>query len=148
MKTQPPEIFAVCPMDAVPIGAARAFDLARVDDSGEARPFRIFIVREKPTTYRGYVNACPHEGVWLNIGSGRFFDSTGSFLRCGKHGAAFNIATGLCVDGPCAGAHLEPVAVVAINGVVCIAGVRLLEEESERRTDAADETMEITVHSG
>lgn len=146
MTNEPPDIYAVCPMDAIPIGGARAFDLARLDDDGEARPFRIFIVREEPTTYRGYVNACPHEGIWLNIGSGDFFDATGKVLRCGKHGALFDIATGLCIEGPCAGTNLEPVAIVAINGDVCIAGVTLQEEDTDRGGNPGDETMEITVH--
>lgn len=146
MTKKPPAIYTVCPMDGIPIGGAKAFDLARLDDDGEARPFRIFIVREEPTTYRGYVNACPHEGVWLNIGSGDFFDSAAAALRCGKHGALFDVATGLCIEGPCAGASLEPVAVVAINGDVCVAGVKLQEEDDDRAADPAEETMEITVH--
>jgi len=142
MQTKPHEIYAVCPMDSIAIGQAKAFDLARLDD-GQPRPFRVLIVRVKPTTYRGYVNTCPHEGVWLNIGSGGFFDATGKYLRCGKHGATFEVETGLCVDGPCEGASLEPVAVMAVSGDVCIDGIELLED---RDFGQYDETMEIMIH--
>ena len=74
METKLPEIYAICSMDSIAVGDAKAFDLAKVDKNGESRPFRIVIIRETPFIYRGYVNVCPHEGVWLNIGTGVFFD--------------------------------------------------------------------------
>lgn len=148
MKNRRPEIYAICAKDSIAIGDAKAFDLARLDAEGRPRPFRIVIVRQTPTTYRGYVNTCPHEGAWLNIGSGGFFDSTGTMLKCGKHGATFQIETGLCVDGPCQGASLEPVAVLAISGDICIAGVSLLEDDGGRGSpDDLEETMEIMITS-
>ena len=142
--TPPREVYAVCEMDEISPGEARAFDLAVRGDDGMPRPFRIFIVRDTPTTYRAYENVCPHEKSWLNIGSGSFFDGRGNFLRCGRHGALFDIATGACVDGPCEGAALKPITAMAMDGDVCIAGVTLMEDDGEG--DFYDETMEIMIH--
>lgn len=148
METKLPEIYAICSMDSIAVGDAKAFDLAKVDKNGESRPFRIVIIRETPFIYRGYVNVCPHEGVWLNIGTGVFFNSTGQFLKCGKHGAIFRIDTGVCVGGPCEGARLEPVSVMAMSGDVCMSGVKLLEDDRPGfPTDDLDETMEIMIQS-
>ncbi|WP_246709491.1 Rieske (2Fe-2S) protein [Bradyrhizobium sp. 6(2017)] len=72
--------------------------------------------------YFGYVNRCPHDSAWLNIGSGEFFSPDRSFLRCGRHGARFEIDTGVCIDGPCNGQALEPVALTVIDGDVCLRG--------------------------
>ncbi|MCP3413485.1 Rieske 2Fe-2S domain-containing protein [Bradyrhizobium brasilense] len=141
------EVFAVCPSDAIERSNARGFILSRVDDSGESRPFPIVVVRTFGDEYLGYVNRCPHDSVWLNIGSGEFFSSDRSFLRCGRHGARFEIDTGLCIDGPCNGQALEPVALAVIEGDVCLCGVKLLEDDRfSNAFEDSDETMDITIH--
>jgi nitrite reductase/ring-hydroxylating ferredoxin subunit len=140
------EVFAVCATDAIEPGNARAFSLFRMADKGESRPFPIFIVRTLANEYFGYVNACPHEGKWLNIGSGQFFARDRAFLRCGRHGAHFEIDTGLCIDGPCRGKSLEPIALAVVGGDVCLCGVRLVEDDSPP-SDDADDTMEIMIYS-
>ncbi|VIO68636.1 hypothetical protein CI1B_22590 [Bradyrhizobium ivorense] len=141
------EVFAVCPADAIERCGAKAFSLSQVDDSGESRPFPIVVVRTFGDDYLGYVNRCPHDSLWLNIGSGEFFSSDRSFLRCARHGARFEIDTGLCIDGPCTGQALEPVALAVIEGDVCLCGIKLLEDDrfSEPFEDG-DETMDITIH--
>jgi nitrite reductase/ring-hydroxylating ferredoxin subunit len=145
----PDELFVICAMDAVAPGAARAFDLAESDGQGGARPFRIVIARNKAGQYFSYRNACPHQGVWLNIGSGAFLDETGLQLKCGRHGATFTIETGQCVSGACEGAQLQKVDVRALDGELCIRGVTLLEDDPPlRHDDDMDETMEITIHPG
>jgi nitrite reductase/ring-hydroxylating ferredoxin subunit len=145
----PDEVFVICAMDAIAPGAARAFDLAESDGQGGARPFRIVIARTKAGQYFSYRNACPHQGVWLNIGSGAFLDETGLQLKCGRHGATFTIETGQCVSGACEGAQLEKVDVQALDGELCIRGVTLLEDDPPlRHDDDMDETMEITIHPG
>lgn len=145
----PDELFVVCAMDEIAPGAARAFDLAEADGLGGAKPFRIVVVRDGEGRYFGYRNACPHQGVWLNIGAGGFFDETGALLKCGRHGATFAVETGRCVSGACEGAQLESVAVEALDGDLCISGVALVEEEPPlRHDDDMDETMEITIHLG
>ncbi|MCC8935753.1 Rieske 2Fe-2S domain-containing protein [Bradyrhizobium sp. Arg62] len=141
------EVFAVCPADAIERSGAMGFSLSRIDDGGESRPFPIIVVRTFDNHYFGYVNRCPHDSVWLNIGSGEFFSADRSFLRCGRHGARFEIDTGVCIDGPCDGQVLEPVALAVIEGDLCLCGVKLLEDE--RLSDPSedrDETMDITIH--
>ena len=104
------------------------------------------VVRTDAREFTGYVNACPHQGTWLNIGGGEFFNKDGTRLRCGRHGALFDVDTGACVEGPCEGEHLEPVAIALVGDDVCLCGVELLEEEERPFPyDDLDETMEIMI---
>jgi len=140
------EVYAICEADDIDPGEAKAFDLSRVMEDGEARPFRIVVVRTGARDFTGYVNACPHQGTWLNIGGGEFFNKDGTRLRCGRHGALFDVETGACVEGPCEGEHLEPVAIVLVGEDVCLCGVRLQEEEARAFPyDDLDDTMEIMI---
>lgn len=141
------DVFVVCAADDIERDGARAFSLSRIVETGESKPFPIFIVRTGADDYVGYMNACPHQGVWLNFGAGEFFSRDRAFLRCGRHGANFEIDTGLCVDGPCQGKSLQPVAVAVIDGDVCLCGVKLVEDDGFRQSfDDPDETMEIMIH--
>ncbi len=88
------EIFAVCAVDGIERGNAKSFRLSRITDTGESRPFPIVIIRTLANEYFGYVNSCPHQGIWLNIGSGEFFAATGPSCGGGRHGANFEIDTG------------------------------------------------------
>jgi nitrite reductase/ring-hydroxylating ferredoxin subunit len=148
MSSEDHEVWAICAAHRIEPGTAKAFSLLRINEAGESRPFSIVIVRKNAQEYFGYVNTCPHEGLWLNVGSGAFFDEDRKFLRCGKHGAKFEIETGLCVDGPCKTANLEPVALAVIQGDVCICGVQLVEDDGipDPFAEVADETMEIMIH--
>lgn len=141
------EVFAICAAADIERGGARAFSLSRYDEAGEARPFPIVVVRTSDDSYTGYVNSCPHEGVWLNIGSGEFFTADRAFLKCSRHGATFEIDTGLCIDGPCNGKSLQPIALAVVGGDVCLCGERLVEDDRPfSRFDEDDETMEIMIH--
>lgn len=141
------DVFVVCPADAIERGGAKAFSLSRITETGEHKPFPIFIVRSGADDYVGYVNACPHQGVWLNVGAGEFFSRDRAFIRCGRHGACFEIDTGSCVDGPCCGKSLEPVALAVIDGEICLCGVRLEEEDRHwDPLDDPDDTMEVMIH--
>jgi len=147
MGQQDIPVFVVCATDAIERGGARAFSLSRIDESGEGRPFPIVIVRSHHNDYFGYVNSCPHEGVWLNIGSGQFFTPDHVFLKCGRHGAVFEIDTGLCIGGLCHGSSLQPIALAIVDGDVCLCGVPLVEDDrSQYRLDDDDETMDIMIH--
>lgn len=141
------EVYAICEAESIPPGEAKAFSLSRITDDGEARPFRIVVVRVKPREFVGYVNACPHEKVWLNIGGGTFFNDDNSLLQCGRHKARFDIASGLCVEGPCKGESLEPIPLALIGSDVCLCGIALVEDEAPILDDY-DETMEIMIHPG
>lgn len=142
------EYFAICEVEDIKRGGAQAFDLANTDGAGGQKPFRIVIVRNARGDHFAYRNACPHHGVWLNVGDGKFFDESGSVLRCGRHGAKFEVETGQCVSGACEGARLEKIGVAVVTGDVCIHGVELVEEEPNRQWDDFDDTLEITIPQG
>jgi len=147
MSQEEIEVYVVCAADAIERGNAKSFSLSRIDDSGERRPFPILIVRTFANDYLGYLNSCPHDGVWLNIGSGDFFSADRAFLKCGRHGATFEIDTGVCIGGPCNGQSLQPVALVVIDGDVCLCGVTLVEDNRPPAWfDEAEETMDIMIH--
>lgn len=147
MGSEEIDVFVICGTDAVERGGAKAFSLSRIDEAGEARPFPIVVIRTHDNNYVGYVNTCPHEGVWLNFGSGDFFTQDRAFLRCGQHGATFEIDSGVCIDGPCIGESLQPVALAVIDGEVCLCGEKLVEDDRPFHPfDDNDETMEIMIH--
>ncbi len=147
MASEEPEVFVICPVRGISLGTAKPFSLSRITETGESRPFPIVIVRTGVDEFFGYVNTCPHEKAWLNIGSGEFFNPERTHLRCGRHGAHFDIETGMCVEGPCKGASLEPVAVAVIDGEVCLCGVSLVEDDGfPDPFEELDDTMEIMIH--
>ena len=113
----------------------------------KAGRFRSLIVRTHANGYFGYVNACPHEGIWLNFGDGNFFTPDRAFLKCGRHGSIFEIETGLCIDGPCKEKSLEPLALAVVDGDVCVYGIALVEDDAMPNPfDDLDDTMEIMIH--
>jgi len=147
MGSEEIEVFVICASDDIERGGARAFSLSRIDVSGESRPFPIVVIRTHDNAYVGYVNACPHDGVWLNIGSGDFFTQDRAFLKCGRHGATFEIDSGLCIDGPCNGKNLQPIALAVVDGEVCLCGEHLVEDDRPFGSfEDHDETMEIMIH--
>ncbi|TAL06378.1 MAG: Rieske (2Fe-2S) protein, partial [Porticoccaceae bacterium] len=46
----------------------------------------------------------------------------GRHIHCQVHGALFDIATGRCVAGPCAGKHLEAVTFRILDGDLSLDG--------------------------
>jgi len=138
-------LFVVCSTGDIKRGEAKPFSLSRIGEDGEARPYSIFVARSGDDRFFGYVNACPHQGAWLNIGDGRFFTEDGVRLRCGRHKAEFEVDSGACLRGPCMEKSLEPVAIVVVDGEVCICGVDLKEEDVFLEEEFED-TMEIMIH--
>jgi nitrite reductase/ring-hydroxylating ferredoxin subunit len=120
-------VYAICSMNDIPSQKARGFNLVRVDD-GTQRPWHIVVVRWGRQVF-GYVNKCPHDGVNLDWERNQFLDPNGIRLMCGKHGALFELGTGMCVDGPCKGRSLIPVALTVLDNDICVAGVTLAEDE-------------------
>ena len=80
---------------------------------------RGFVVRRGNQVF-AYVNRCPHAGHPLNWLPDRFLTSDNALILCGSHGALFEIATGVCVEGPCAGRSLQQIAVREENGYVLL----------------------------
>ena len=140
------EVYVICAADTIEQGGAKAFSLSRIDETGEGRPFPVMVVRTHANEYFGYVNACPHEGIWLNFGAGDFFTPDRAFLRCGRHGSVFEIESGTCIDGPCKDKSLQPIALAVVDGEVCICGIELEEAGHPDPFDDGDDTMEIMIH--
>ncbi len=137
-QTDPDIAYAICSFNDIPSQKARSFHLLRVDEDGATKPFHIVVVRWGRQVF-GYVNRCPHDGVNLDWEPNQFFDPNGIRLMCGKHGALFVLGTGACLEGPCKGRALTPVALQVLDNDICVTGVTLAEEEDEPRLCDSDE---------
>jgi nitrite reductase/ring-hydroxylating ferredoxin subunit len=141
------EVFVICPVRSIGRGEAKAFSLSRLNEEGDARPFSIVVIRTNDDAVVGYVNSCPHARIWLNFGAGEFFNADRTLLKCGRHGSLFEIETGVCVDGPCNGKSLEPIALAVVDGEICLCGVTLVEDNRfPNPFEEEDDTMEIMIH--
>ena len=104
--------------------------LCAVDDLAKqpCRGFRVgdgpwplsgFLVR-RGRYIRAYLNRCPHAGHQLNLKPHQFLTPDQSLIVCCSHGALFDMDTGYCVDGPCAGESLVPIPIEIIGGHVLL----------------------------
>jgi len=121
-------VYAICGAKDIRNRKVKGFHLLRVEADGSKRHLPILVARFGKQVF-GYVNSCPHQGGQLDWEREQFLDPTGKRLICGKHGALFEIESGLCIDGPCQGRGLEPVAVSVVDGDICISGITLAEDE-------------------
>ena len=103
----------LCAERDIPEGQGRGF----VFGSGLERE-AVFVIRWHGQ-FHGYRNSCPHVGSPLDWPENRFFDASGRSLMCGTHGAVFRPEDGVCIEGPCAGRALEPVALEVQEGDIC-----------------------------
>jgi len=94
-----------CAADALPPGQTARFQLER-----NGRTVTGFIVNHQGHLY-AYVNRCPHAGTPLDLWPNEFLTEDGRHLVCATHGALFQPDTGICVEGPCPGARLEPLPI-------------------------------------
>ena len=69
----------------------------------------------KDGRYYAYQNECRHVPVGLDLSSGEFFTHDRTQLLCHSHGAVYEVETGLCTAGPCAGARLFALLVEVIG---------------------------------
>ena len=97
----------LCLLEEIPEGAGRGFTL-------KSGALDILIVRSGDRAF-GYVNSCPHARSPLDWTPDRFMSRDGRHIQCATHGALFEIETGRCVSGPCAGKHLTPVPVIVTD---------------------------------
>ncbi|MCL8385649.1 Rieske 2Fe-2S domain-containing protein [Xanthobacter aminoxidans] len=128
-------------MSDIPSQRARGFELMQVAEDGTEQPFRIVVVRWGRQVF-GYINRCPHDQVQLDWERNQFLDPNGIRLMCGKHGALFELGTGVCLEGPCKGKSLIPVALTVLDNDICVTGVTLAEEvddDEEEITSCSDE---------
>ncbi len=78
-----------------------------------------FAVRYDGKVY-AYLNRCAHIPVEMDWTDGAFFDYSKLYLICATHGATYVPETGVCVQGPCAGKRLIPVAVEERDGHILL----------------------------
>lgn len=104
----------LCRLEDIPNGAARGFR------SSPARDGIIFVVRRSDQVF-AYRDECPHEGSPLAWCRDEYLSPDGERIVCSGHGAEFEIASGLCLRGPCVGQYLVRVPVrVDSNGDVVL----------------------------
>ena len=112
----------ICPLHELADPGARGFTMGEGD-----WPLRGFVVR-RGDTVRAYVNHCPHAGFPLNISPDRFL---APLILCVMHGALFEIESGECVSGPCAGLALRALPVRVASGYVMLGDEVPLEEPAD-----------------
>jgi nitrite reductase/ring-hydroxylating ferredoxin subunit len=93
-------------------------------------PLRGFVVR-RGATVRAYVNHCPHAGFPLNYSPDSFLAPHAPLILCVMHGALFDMETGHCVSGPCAGLALRALPVRVVRGYVMLDDEVPLEEPAD-----------------
>jgi nitrite reductase/ring-hydroxylating ferredoxin subunit len=64
-----------------------------------------FLINDRGS-FHAYINRCRHMPTPLDFVRDEFLSDDGRFLRCYTHGALYEFATGLCIDGPCKGESL------------------------------------------
>ena len=79
----------------------------------------VFVVRQGERVF-AYDNACPHAGTPLEFLPDQFLTRDRRELLCSTHGARFEIATGLCIAGPCKGRALAAIPVRVDRGDVVV----------------------------
>jgi len=115
----------ICPLHELADPGARGFTMGEGD-----WPLRGFVVR-RGETVRAYVNHCPHAGFPLNISPDRFLAPHVPLILCVMHGALFEIESGECVSGPCAGLALRALPVRVASGYVMLGDDVPLEEPAD-----------------
>ena len=107
-----PQAIALCnSADLVDGGRAVPFDVVY-----HGQTCRAFAIRYAGTVH-AYLNRCTHVPMEMDYQPDRFFDTTGHWLICATHGAAYAPATGQCIGGPCRGG-LVRIALEEHDGVV------------------------------
>lgn len=74
-----------------------------------------------------YVNHCPHAGHPLNWRPDQFLSPDRSVIMCSSHGALYDIASGDCIAGACAGRALAPLPLRIEAGLVLLSEEVVLE---------------------
>jgi nitrite reductase/ring-hydroxylating ferredoxin subunit len=105
----------LCALEDIPDGGAKEMVFG-----GETEGFRLLLLRVGNRVF-GYENRCPHFSIPMHYETGVFNIYDGEVLMCAHHSAMFQIESGHCFDGPCAGATLTAVPVEMESGRVRIA---------------------------
>lgn len=90
----------LCLLDELEQVASREFEFEE-----SSTTHNIFIVRNYDNI-TAYQNSCPHNHGPLNWLEDVFLSDDNEYIQCVNHGALFEIDTGQCIYGPCAGQAL------------------------------------------
>ena len=115
----------ICPLHELADPGAKGFTMGEGD-----WPLRGFVVRRGGGVH-AYVNHCPHAGFPLNWQPDAFLAPEVPLILCVMHGALFELDSGLCVSGPCAGRSLRGLPVRVARGYVMLEGGVPLEEPAD-----------------
>ena len=102
-------------LDALAPDSLQAVE-AEVDGADES----LILHRAADGSVRAWLNVCPHAGRRLDFAPGKFLRSKAGELVCAVHGAAFTLADGQCVAGPCRVDSLRAVPVRCVDGQVVL----------------------------
>ncbi len=107
-----PAGIALCDLDTIADGGARNFVLQL-----RAGRFHGFVCRRGAAVF-GYLDRCPHMGLPLAQVLDDYLSADGAAIVCSWHGAVFDVASGRCLGGPCAGQALVAWPVGVVGGRV------------------------------
>lgn len=77
----------------------------------------LLVVRSGGRLY-AYEDLCPHMALSLRWPPADFLSPEGQFILCANHQAAFRVADGMCVFGPCQGERLTRREIRIEDGVL------------------------------
>lgn len=93
----------LCAANELPDGQSRGFDPHQTGRD------QLFVVRRGEQLH-GWRNACPHvDGAPMAWRKDAYLNGARDRIVCAAHGAQFDIASGVCLLGPCLGQRLQPV---------------------------------------
>ncbi|HEX3849277.1 MAG TPA: Rieske (2Fe-2S) protein, partial [Steroidobacteraceae bacterium] len=93
----------LCRLEELPDRGSRGFD-----PFGQGHD-TLFVVREGGAIH-AWMDSCPHlPGTSLAWRKDAYLNFARDRIVCGAHGALFDIASGICLLGPCLGQALERV---------------------------------------
>ncbi len=95
-------------------GIGQRFELADHAQANSTLP--AFAVKYEGQVY-AYLNQCAHVDMEMDWQPAQFFDADQRYIMCATHGSLYEPATGKCIDGPCIGKSLKPVALRLDNGM-------------------------------
>ena len=93
--------YFLCKTSDIEDPGSRGFEL-----SAKHETLAIFVVHKNGEFY-AYYNQCPHTGVNLEWQENQFLDLDKALIQCATHDALFEIDSGECIAGPCAGKFLQ-----------------------------------------
>lgn len=83
-----------------------------------------------------YINCCPHQFIPLETFPNHFLTEDRRHLVCSGHGALFELATGICSQGPCAGCALDRLSITERDGMIYLDEALLPAEIARRKRES------------